>query len=71
MKVKYFNVLTENSNQKTQIQQLITSKLDSELSLKDLNEEKDKLISELYNLRIDITRRIDELGKKSSLITHL
>jgi hypothetical protein len=71
MKVKYFNVLTENSNQKTQIQQLITSKLDSELSLKDLNEEKDKLISELYNLRIDITRRIDELGKKSSQITHL
>jgi hypothetical protein len=25
----------------------------------------------LYNLRIDITKRIDELGKKSGQVTHL
>jgi predicted RNase H-like nuclease (RuvC/YqgF family) len=40
MKLKYFNVLTENSAQKTHIQELIQAKLDAEISLKDLNEEK-------------------------------
>lgn len=63
MKLKYFNVLTENSNQKSQIQMLIQSKLDSELAQKDLSEEKEQLINDLYNLRIDITKRIDELAK--------
>jgi hypothetical protein len=63
MKMKYFNVLTENSNQKSQIQMLIQSKLDSELGLKDLSEEKEQLINDLYNLRIDITKRIDEQAK--------
>jgi hypothetical protein len=42
---------------------LIQSKLDSELGLKDLSEEKEQLINDLYNLRIDITKRIDELAK--------
>jgi hypothetical protein len=42
---------------------LIQSKLDSELALKDLGEEKEQLINDLYNLRIDITKRIDELAK--------
>ena len=71
MKMKYFNVLTENSNQKSQIQMLIQSKLDSELALKDLGEEKEQLINDLYNLRIDITKRIDELAKQSSLNAQL
>ena len=69
--MKYFNVLTENSNQKSQIQMLIQSKLDSELALKDLGEEKEQLINDLYNLRIDITKRIDELAKQSSLNAQL
>ncbi len=66
MKLKYFNVLTENSNQKTQIQELIQSKLDSELALKDLNEEKQQYINELYVVRMDITKRIDEATKKGA-----
>jgi hypothetical protein len=36
MKVKYFNVLTELSAQKSQIQELIQSKLDSEIAVKEL-----------------------------------
>lgn len=66
MKLKYFNVLTENSNQKTQIQELIQSKLDSELALKDLNEEKQQYINELYVVRMDITKKIDEATKKGA-----
>lgn len=34
MKLKYFNVLTENSKQKQSTQGLIQSKLDSEIQLK-------------------------------------
>ena len=40
MKLKYFNVLTETSKQKLSTQGLIQSKLDSEIQLKELNEEK-------------------------------
>jgi chromosome segregation ATPase len=66
MKLKYFNVLTENSAQKTQIQELMRAKLESEVALKDLNEEKQQYINELYMLRMDITKRIEEVAKKTA-----
>jgi hypothetical protein len=66
MKLKYFNVLTENSAQKTHIQELIQAKLDSEIALKELNDEKQQYVNDMYALRMDITKRIDELAKKNA-----
>jgi hypothetical protein len=71
MKVKYFNVLTELSGQKTQIQELIQAKLDAEIQTREHAEENQRYINELYQLRIDITKRIDEVSKKTAQITHL
>jgi chromosome segregation ATPase len=71
MKLKYFNVLTENSAQKTHIQELIQAKLDSEIALKELNDEKQQYVNEMYPLRMDITKRIDELAKKNAQVMHL
>ena len=71
MKLKYFNVLTDNSNQKSQIQELIQSKLDSELALKELSEEKQQYINDLYNLRMDINKKIDENQKKTAQNAHI
>lgn len=71
MKLKYFNVLTENSAQKTHIQELIQAKLDSEIALKELNDEKQQYVNDMYALRMDITKRIDELAKKNSQVMHL
>jgi hypothetical protein len=71
MKLKYFNVLKENSDQKTQIQELIQSKLDNELAMKDLNDEKQQFINDMYALRMDVTKRIDELAKKNVQVSHL
>ena len=36
MKLKYFNVLTENEKQKTQIQDLISNSCDKEVEMKQL-----------------------------------
>ena len=41
MKVKYFNVLTENEKQKTQIQDLISKSCDKEGEMKALLKERD------------------------------
>ncbi len=66
MKMKYFNVLTENSNQKGQIQDLIQAKLDNEIAIKELKEERDKLINDLYSSRMDVKKKYDELSKRNS-----
>lgn len=71
MKLKYFNVLTENSAQKTHIQELIQAKLDSEIALKELNDEKQQYVNDMYALRMDVTKRIDELAKKNAQVMHL
>lgn len=68
MKMKYFNVLTENSNQKQQLSELIQSKLDNEISINELNEEKQRYIDELYALRMDITRKIEDVAKRNAQI---
>ena len=66
IKLKYFNVLTENSSQKTQIQELIQGKLESEVAMNEINEEKQRYVNDMYVLRMDITKRIDELAKKNA-----
>lgn len=71
MKQKYFNVLTENSTQKQQIQDMIQSKLEIDQAQKDLTEEKGKYIDELYTLRMKIKTHIDENSKKSGQLAHL
>ena len=68
MKMKYFTVLTENSHQKTQLQELIQAKLDNEMALKELAEEKQAYIDQLYSLRIDITKRVEDCQKKAALV---
>lgn len=75
MKMKYFNVLQENEKQKTQLQELITNQCDREVEVKDLNQEKQRLIDDLYGLRIDINKRInlieDQQGQIEALTKRL
>lgn len=71
IKLKYFNVLTETSNQKTQISELLSWKLNSEISLKDLIEEKELNINELYSVRMELKKVIEEQSKKGGQVAHL
>jgi hypothetical protein len=45
---------------------LIQSKLDNEIALKDLREEKEKLINELYSSRMELKKKFDELSKRNA-----
>jgi hypothetical protein len=45
---------------------LIQAKLDNEIALKDLREEKEKLINELYSSRMELKKKFDELGKRNA-----
>lgn len=47
------------------------SKLDNELAVKDLSEKEQQYINELYVLRMDITKRVEEIGKKTAQNAHL
>ncbi len=47
------------------------AKLDNELEIKELNDQKTQLVNELYMLRIDITKKIEELAKKTAQVTTL
>ncbi len=71
MKLKYFNVLTENSSQKKQIQELIQSKLDNDLAIKDINDERQKYVDEIYGMRMDLSKKVDDISKKQGQISHL
>lgn len=42
MKMKYFNVLTENERQKTQLSEFITTACDKDIEIKDLLQEREK-----------------------------
>ena len=42
MKLKYFNVLTENEKQKTAIQELISKSCDKEVEMKTLLKDRDR-----------------------------
>lgn len=66
MKMKYFNVLTENQGQKMQIQEIVQGKLDADISIKELKDERDKLINDLYSSRMDMKKRCDDISKKNA-----
>jgi uncharacterized Fe-S radical SAM superfamily protein PflX len=59
MKMKYFNVLTDNEKQKTQLSDLITNQYDKDVEVRDLLKERERHIDELYGLRMDINKRIN------------
>ncbi len=66
MKTKYFNVLIENEGQKKQISDFVQGKLDSDMAIKELKDERDKLINDLYSTRMDLKKRFDEISKKNA-----
>ena len=66
MKMKYFNVLTENEKQKTQLSELISKECDKEVELRALTKERDRYIDELYRVRMDINKKINLLEDKDS-----
>ena len=51
--------------------ELIQAKLDNEITINELGEEKHRYIDELYALRMDITRKIEDVAKKNSQIQNL
>ena len=69
--MKYFNVLTENERQKTQLSEFITAACDKDIEIKDLLQEREKQINELYGLRMDINRRLNQLEERDALIQKL
>lgn len=71
MKMKYFNVLTENERQKTQLSDLITTQCDKEVELRELLQEREKNIDELYGLRMDVNKKINLLEEKENQIEAL
>ena len=71
MKMKYFNVLTENEKQKTQISDLITNQCNKDVEMRDLLKERERHIDELYGLRIDINKRINLIEDKESQVEAL
>mmetsp|Transcript_20952 Transcript_20952/g.25746 ORF Transcript_20952/g.25746 Transcript_20952/m.25746 type:complete len:123 (-) Transcript_20952:951-1319(-) len=71
MKMKYFNVLTENEKQKTQLQELITKECDKDMELRALTKERDRYIDDLYRVRMDINKKINLLEDKNSQIEAL
>ena len=71
MKMKYFNVLTENEKQKTQLQDLITNQCGKDMEVRDLQKERDMRIDELYGLRMDINKKINSIEEKDSQIEAL
>jgi hypothetical protein len=71
MKLKYFNVLTENESQKQQISELIEYQITHDAETQQLNKEKEKQNSDIYSLRMDITKRIDQLNNKTELFNEL
>ena len=66
MKMKYFNVLTENEKQKTQLSELISKECDKEVELRTLTKERDRYIDELYRVRMDINKKINLLEDKDT-----
>lgn len=44
--------------------------MDSDLSLRELTEEKEQLVNNLYQLRMDITKKVEELEKRNSQVSH-
>lgn len=71
MKMKYFNVLTENEKQKTQISDLITNQCNKDVEVRNLLKERERHIDELYGLRMDINKRINLIEDKDSQIEAL
>jgi len=71
MKMKYFNVLTENERQKTQLQELISKECQKDVDLRNLIKERDSNINELYRLRMDINRKINLIEDKNSQVEAL
>ena len=45
--------------------------METEIAQRELNEEKQQYVNDMYALRMDITKRIDELAKKNSVVIHL
>jgi len=57
MKLKYFNVLTENERTKTQLQDAIQSNLDKDVAFKTLTEEKHSLLEQLHKQKMELQRK--------------
>ena len=71
MKLKYFNVLTENEKQKTQIQDLISNSCDKEVEMKQLQKERDRQINETYSLRMEINKYINQIEDRNAQVETL
>lgn len=71
MKLKYFNVLTENEKQKNQISDLYQGNLSKDVNLKELNDEREQNINELYLVRMDVNKKINDLDIKNNQLEQL
>ena len=71
MKMKYFNVLTENEKQKTQLQEFYTNQCNKDTEIRDLLKERERNIDELYGLRMDINKKINMIEEKDGKVEAL
>ena len=61
MKLKYFNVLQENEQQKLKIQGYIQREMDADAKLQKMNEEKQTQVDEMYKIRMDLNKKAHEV----------
>lgn len=71
MKLKYFNVLTENEQFKNQVKEFSEYKFDNDKLVKEMTDENVSSRNDVYTLRMDISKKIDELAKSSQQIQYL
>lgn len=61
MKMKYFTVLTENEQQKTQISELIQTQLGQSMEIKKVKKERDTQMGTIYTLRMDAEKKYKQV----------
>lgn len=71
MKVKYFNVLTENEAQKTQIADHVQQSLDTKVYTKALETERDKLRAETEKLKRETVTKLRSVQEKTGTVSDL
>lgn len=71
MKLKYYNVLQENEKQKLSIQDYIQKEIDANTKLKKLNDEKQTQVDDMYKLRMDLTKKVNENKNQEQTINEV
>jgi len=63
--MKYFNALTESQQNKVEIAELIAVQVAHDDETQQYLKEKEKKVSDIYQLRMELSKRISQVEQKS------